>query len=208
MLGASLAITLEKNAPVESLEDILKSRYHVAVPADTALEQMFKMAPVDSLEHQIYSKGLVRAVPETDFPNDFKSLLASGNLENTVSLAVYQQTMLRRTNHHSKGSYPDYPCKLAAVNKNLGLVGTGMVYQKNWPYTKLLNLHMLKLKEDGIIDLLLNKYFNKKDNVLCGPKHTHLPMEIRDTILLFTLLAVGQFISIIVIILECMNHRR
>ena len=53
-----------------------------------------------------------------------------------------------------------YPCRLEAVRREYRKIDNGMVYQKNWPFTRLFNHHLLILKERGIFVQIQNVHMD------------------------------------------------
>ena len=41
---------------------------------------------------------------------------------------------------------PEFPCKITSLPEEYMKVGVGMIFQKNWPYTDLLNFHFIKVR--------------------------------------------------------------
>ena len=40
---------------------------------------------------------------------------------------------------------PEYPCSLMSIPRDYRKIGNGLLFQKQWPYTKLINYHLLKV---------------------------------------------------------------
>ena len=38
-----------------------------------------------------------------------------------------------------------YPCEVASIAKDYRKIGNGFIFQQNWPYTRLINFHILKV---------------------------------------------------------------
>ena len=53
----------------------------------------------------------------------------------------------------------EYPCKLGSVPGDYRKIGNGMLFQKDWPYTKLINHHLYNVRLR-----LLNYCFYIKQN--------------------------------------------
>ena len=53
-----------------------------------------------------------------------------------------------------------YPCTISSIKQDYRKIGNGMVYQKDWPYTKLFNHHLLKVCYPTILTQL-----NMKQNI-------------------------------------------
>ena len=45
---------------------------------------------------------------------------------------------------------PEYPCQLASVPVDYRKIGNGLIFQKDWPYTRLFNKHLNEVLERGI----------------------------------------------------------
>ena len=45
----------------------------------------------------------------------------------------------------------EYPCTLASVPIDYRKLGNGMLFQKNWPYSALINFHLFKVGESNVI---------------------------------------------------------
>ena len=201
MLGASLAITVEKKPPVSSFEDILRLKYRIALRANTNHEKMFTDAVGNSVEDKIYQAGLLWTL-DSDEKKRFDKSFSNGEIDKTMLLWILQD-YIRRDLQYGRHD-PDYPCKLSSVAKDVYRLNTGMIYQKNWPYTRLLNQHILKLKEDGIIDMLLNRHFEQR-KMLCDKAHTRTPTKIQDAIGSFIILGIGMIVSFIIVTSECVH---
>ena len=52
-----------------------------------------------------------------------------------LMIAVYQPVKM----------YPEYPCVLTSVPRDYRKIGNGLVFEKNWPYTRFINFHLLKV---------------------------------------------------------------
>ena len=44
----------------------------------------------------------------------------------------------------------EYPCQLASVPVDYRKIGNGLMFQKDWPYTRLFNKHLNEVLERGI----------------------------------------------------------
>ena len=44
----------------------------------------------------------------------------------------------------------EYPCQLASVPVDYRKIGNGLIFQKDWPYTRLFNKHLNEVLERGI----------------------------------------------------------
>ena len=67
--------------------------------------------------------------------------------------------------------YPQYPCQVLAGHRQYRKRDNGMVFQQNWPFTKLFNYHLFKMRERGILQQLQLNYWNKHmDTTRCESK--------------------------------------
>ena len=53
-----------------------------------------------------------------------------------------------------------YPCEIASIAKDYRKIGNGFIFQQNWPYTRLINFHILKVP---ILIKRIGMYENKKN---------------------------------------------
>ena len=63
---------------------------------------------------------------------------------------------------------PYYPCLITSVPKDYRKLGNGYIFQKGWPYKDLINFHLLKMYEEGIINSLSKKWIRDKSESSCG----------------------------------------
>ena len=95
---------------------------------------------------------------------------------------------------------------MSTVGAPLDRRSSGFLFQKDWPYSKLLNQNVLKMKEDGIIDLLF-KQNNENEMQLCTKQYVQTPRIIEHTIISFIILLVGIFTASVIVLLECIERR-
>ena len=62
----------------------------------------------------------------------------------------------------------DYPCLITSVPKDYRKIGNGYIFQKDWPYKDLINFHLLKMYEEGIINSLSNKWLRENSEASCS----------------------------------------
>ena len=53
----------------------------------------------------------------------------------------------------------EYPCTLASVPIDYRKLGNGMLFQKNWPYSALINFHLFKVGEFNVLSFYLPKFY-------------------------------------------------
>ena len=70
--------------------------------------------------------------------------------------------------------YPQYPCQVLAGHRQYRKRDNGMVFQQNWPFTKLFNYHLFKMRERGILQQLQLNYWNKHMDSRCESKGKYL----------------------------------
>ena len=88
------------------------------------------------------------------------------------------------------------------------ILTVGMIFKKNWPYTKLFNFHLLQIRESGMLDHILHKY--KKNIKTTCPNEQRIsivlkkftPVGMEKTIFLYILISLGLFFSSVVLISE------
>ena len=47
-------------------------------------------------------------------------------------------------------------------------LGNGLIFQKHWVYKELINFHLFKMYEEGIIDSLAKKWIRKDSEASCA----------------------------------------
>ena len=183
MLGASLAITIE-HPPVTSLGDILQSDYKLHVGKGNSVEKLFLEANKRTIYGRVVKSGkLVSEVPnERDI---FKRIVNGSLSERTLFFGVYQPIR----------SLPEWSCSMSSVKTDYRKVGNGLVLQKNWKFADIVNSHLLRLKEDGILGEIREKYQRKKDSICKG--HDIMPASLAETMSLYILIAIGFTASLL-----------
>lgn len=106
----------------------------------------------------------------------------------------------------------NYPCKIDYIPQ-ANVVNAGMIFQKNWPFTKLFNYHLLRMKEEGILDRLLVEYMNRIKRSCDGDqrirsviKHPK-PIESDKILFLYVILASGFLFAIFSLFVEMVYQR-
>ena len=181
MLGASLAITIE-HPPVTSLHDILQSPYKLQVGKGSSIATMFLNASKNTVHRQIVDADkLIYNIPnERDV---FKRMVNGSLPHNTLFFGVYQPIRL----------LPEWSCNVASVNVDYRKVSNGLIFQKNWRYTEIFNYHIIRLKDEGIIDGIRKKYYVQGDTV-CD-RIPIKPATLTETMTLYILIAAGLIVS-------------
>ena len=105
---------------------------------------------------------------------------------------------------------PNYPCNIDYIKSTPkdAILTVGMIFKKNWPYTKLFNFHLLQMRESGMLDHILQKY-TKNIKTTCPDEQRisvvlkkFTPVGMEKTIFLYVLILAGLFFSSIVFISE------
>ena len=108
----------------------------------------------------------------------------------------------------------NFPCSIKDV-KNVGKVAIrndGMIFRKNWPFTKLFNFQLLKMKEKGVLDRLLVPYLDEiksscpEDQIIRPILKRPAPIGIDKTICLYFILAAGFIFAVFWLLLENLYH--
>ena len=82
---------------------------------------------------------------------------------------------------------PEYPCEVTSVKHGFRKTGNGMIYQKDWPFTRLFNSEILQLSERGLVDQIIRKWTFATPLSACesaGPRYTNLE-DVASAILLW-----------------------
>ena len=135
MLGASLAIKIYHD-PVTNLDDLLASDLKLAVAANSSIQEYFSEANSASVQGQLWQTKLQEEGALIENTQIFTNQLAAGLKPDTVLFGVFQSI---------SGYGGHYPCRIEAVRRSYRKIDNGMVFQKNWPFTKLFNYHLLRL---------------------------------------------------------------
>ena len=89
----------------------------------------------------------------------------------------------------------------------------GIIYRKNWPFTDLINYHLLVMKERGLMDKLLEPYL-RATRKLCSNQekiksiiNKPSPVTINATFSLYLIQFLGLLISSFCFVIEVLRHR-
>ena len=153
MISASLAIKIYK-PPLDSIEDILQTPYNLIISNGTSVHDMFKNAVENSTFQKIAASG--KLVLSKNDQLGLQTMIEDGSPD--LVFGVYQPIKIR----------PDYPCLITSIPKDYRKIGNGYIFQKNWPYKDLINFHLLKMYEEGIINSLSNKWTRENSEASCS----------------------------------------
>ena len=200
MLVAFIAVEIYR-PPVESLEHLISSTYHLAIQRDTAEANVFLKAKHGSIEHKIYESNKI--ITFAGDANIFIDQMVGGKKPDTLLWHLFQVAEFN----------PQYPCNLAHVERHNSKQSGGMLYKKNWPYTKLLSHHLLKMKESGLLDRLFGPYIKHIQQtcptqqiirpVLQKPK----PVSVNTTFCLYLIIAAGLCGAFILLVIENLYYK-
>ena len=196
MLGASLAIKLYRE-PVSSLEELLDSDLKVAIAANSSIQDYFSKANSTSIQAKIWREKLQNK--EDSFLSstfNFTEKMAQNEVSDTILFGVFQSI---------SGYGGHYPCRIQSVKRDYRKIDNGMIYQKNWPFTRLFNFHLFKMHERGVLRQIQNKHleYSKTDCGLSEPRTIGLV----NVASLAVLLTIGYVLAVLTFILEFCSQK-
>ena len=189
MLGASLAIEIEREGPVTSLEGVLNSNYKLQVSKGSSVEAYFRDAPNSSVPKRLIvaNKLLAKQINERDLLRKVKN----GSLEHYIlPFEVFQAL------HY----LPEWSCGISSVKVDYRPITNGLIFRKNWPFTELINHHLLILKERGHLEEIRKRYLGHSE-LDCNTR-TVEPATITTTFSLYILMITGLLSSFISFLFE------
>ena len=199
------------------------------------LTKEYDKPPITSIK-EIGSTSYRLAVPRTGFLNDFFTNAANGTVENGLkksnkiirfsNLNRFIDKMVKNEEGASKTIlYEDpvvvvfnehYPCDIISVKKvgrNSNPINSGMMFKKDWPFTELLNFHLLIMKETGVLDRLLEPHMriitrSCPNEVIIRPKMTK-PNQIaaNKIFFLYVILLSGVILALVLFLLEKLFYK-
>ena len=186
--------------PVNSFKEILNSDYHLAVAEDSAFDDITKQVNPPADLQNLEDKGKIKRF--SCGPDCYVEKMLRGKTEASKSILLDSREGLI--------SNPNYPCNIDYIKSTPkdAILTVGMIFKKNWPYTKLFNFHLLQMRESGMLDHILHKY-KKKIKTTC-PNEQRIsivlkkftPVGMEKTIFLYILISLGLFFSSVVLISE------
>ena len=205
LLVASMTAKIE-SPPVTSLKELGSSKYLLGVQKETAAETVFRKATPGSEEYHLIRNKKVRYFSGSQVVI----------LEEMVNNAKMASQMILFTEKPFLLFHDYFPCHIADIKeierKNQG--NMGMIYRKNWPFTDLINYHLLVMKEHGVMDKLLEPYL-RATRKLCSNQeriksiiNKPTPVTINATFLLYLIQFFGLLISSFCFVIEVLRHRR
>ena len=194
MLGASLAITKD-HPPINSMKEVLESDYDIITMGGTNYETYFTKAEHDSYLYSISKKKLILENWNSDDP--MAAILFN-------ILKTHRRNVLVYVDNEEIPSYhPDLACHFSSIDEEYTNIGAGFIFQKDWPFTRVINYHMLRMFEDGSIERIKNRWLPKE--MLCN-HDTVEPSNILDIFTLCVTLILGGIFAIISFLIELYHN--
>ena len=205
ILVAFVAIEIE-NAPVNSLEELRKSNYILAVRKDTSMDKVFLDAAYGSDEYKLQQENKIFR-----FNSSYLGILdqmTSGENQAVKLLLFYSFLPVQFSEY--------YPCKVTHIPnfRKYAKNNAGMIYAKNWPYTSLFNYHLLIMKEKGSLDRLFGPYLKGTQKSCPTDQIIRLilkipdPVSIKTTFSLYLIILTGLVCASIFLCVEIIVKRR
>ena len=190
MLGASLAITKE-HPPINSMKEVLDSDYNIITMGGTNYETFFTKADKDSYLYTISKKKLILENWDSDSPMAAILLNILKTRKSNVLVFV--------DNAETPSHHPELACHFSKIDEEYTNIGVGFIFQKNWPFTQVINYHMLKMLEDGSLERIRQRWLPKA--MLCNEDSIE-PSNILDIFTLGVALVIGGVIATLTLVIE------
>ncbi|XP_047350148.1 uncharacterized protein LOC124949314 [Vespa velutina] len=110
---------------------------------------------------------------------------------NNRKLAIYTSEEVQKI------AYLKIPCNLASIDTGR-VESVAMILSKNNPFTKVINFHLQKFIENGMMNRLKDTAFKKKS----GDVKKHEPVCINSVMSLILFIQTGIILSIFILIIE------
>ena len=204
MLVAFVAVEIQ-TPPVNSLGEILSSDYRLAIPKNTGSDDIFLHAKPESDEEKLNNSDKILR---------FQGGVLEFMDQMTSDENPYGNVILLHV-HESVKTLAHYPCKIKKVpnyyyKKNIA----GMIFKKNWPFTRLLNYHLLIMKEKGIMNRYFQPYEKTTDETckneirIRSTLNVVDPVSLYTTVVLFLVISGGLLCSLGVFVVELIAKAR
>ena len=204
MLVAFVAVEIQ-TPPVNSLGEILSSDYRLAIPKNTGSDDIFLHAKPESDEEKLNNSDKILR---------FQGGVLEFMDQMTSDENPYGNVILLHV-HESVKTLVHYPCKIKKVpnyyyKKNIA----GMIFKKNWPFTRLLNYHLLIMKEKGIMNRYFQPYEKTTDETckneirIRSTLNVVDPVSLYTTVVLFLVISGGLLCSLGVFVVELIAKAR
>jgi hypothetical protein len=171
----------------------------IGTMAGTNLETYFTEANTNSYLYAIGSKKLVLDIPDsTSSEKDPMKNMFLNMLRNHKNILVFGHDV----------DYPSYhaeiACHFSRIDEEYTVIGAGFVFQKHWPYTKLINNELLRLMEGGTVEHLRRRWRPKRIRCEMDPIQ---PSNFLDVFTLCVTLIMGGMVAIIALLIEVYSSR-
>ena len=204
MLVAFVAVE-NQIVPVNSLGEIISSEYRLATQKNSAFDDIFLHAKPESDEEKLNkSDKLVRF--EGDLRKFLDQMTSKDHPYNNI-LLLWPHTYVESLGY--------YPCKLNKVpDYYYQKTKAGMIFKKNWPFTRLLNYHLLVMKEKGILDRYFRPYEEitkqtcEKEVKIRSSLNVVDPVSLYTTVFLCLVISGGLLCSLVIFIVELIAKNR
>ena len=199
MLGASLAINKEV-FPLTLMNDVLESEYKIGTMAGTAMESYFTKANKSSMLYAIGQRKLVLAKvgPSTETSNNraVANMVLRHIAHDNDNLLIFAADILPYL-------HPELNCYLSRIPTDYMKGGTGFIFPKKWPFTKLMNYYILNFIEDGTITQIKQRWLPKP---LSCERDDVKPSNLLDIAILCIIIGVGLALASVIFLLELWNN--
>ena len=82
-----------------------------------------------------------------------------------------------------------------------------MIFQPGWPFTKLFNFHILRMRELGILHQKIMLHWTMNTEKQCEPNQAK-SISLTQMAPLAVILLIGYFITFIVLFIECWRRKQ
>ena len=203
MLVAFVAVE-HQIAPIKSLDDIGTSDYQIVVEKNTAADNTFLNANPGTVEEKLSKSNKILRLEGLMISIMDQMTSSENEKRNLIFYGIHEDT---KFSEH-------YPCKITKVpHYEHSKYRAGMIFKKNWPFTPLLNYHMLIMKEEGIMDRYFRPY-EKKNEKLCDNEvkirsilKLPQPVSLYTTVFLFLIISSGFLCAIGLLVIEMIENK-
>ena len=204
LLVASLTAHIE-SPPVESLKEIVNSKYILGLEKGSATEEIFYNPMPRSPEDFLLKEGKITSISGGG-TNIMHQLVNDKIMGSETILFIEKSTV----EHHEY-----YPCRLFEIKEfsRKGQGSTGMIFRKNWPFKDFLNYHLLVMKETGLMDKLYEPFLFKtkkscpNQQLVKSIIDKPVPVTINATISLYLIISIGLLFSAVCLMVELLCHK-
>ena len=202
MLVAFVAVEID-TPPIESLNELRRSIYLLAVQRDTYMDSIFLNATPGSAEDKLQQAN--KTIRFGDNITAFVDKMVSNEPPNAILFCIDK---LAEFSKH-------YPCTLSIIKsyQQNSKQSSGMVYKKDWPFTNLFNYHLLIMKESGIIDkffrpyLKVSKHSCPTEQIIRPTLNIPRPVSTNTAFSLYLIIPIGFCSAFVFLLIEKIHHK-